>query len=99
MGYTHIEVARCSPIVTPSPVYGIMYGMRKTTVYVPDDLKRALAQTAVSRGCSEAELIREALRAVTALAAPPRPRVPLFRSRKPRLAERVDDALAGFGEA
>jgi hypothetical protein len=76
-----------------------MYGMQKTTVYVPDDLKRALAQTAASRGCSEAELIREALRAVTARAAPPRPRVPLFKSRKPRLAERIDDALAGFGEA
>ncbi|MBI3376407.1 MAG: ribbon-helix-helix protein, CopG family [Betaproteobacteria bacterium] len=73
--------------------------MQKTTVYVPDELKRALAQTAVSRGCSEAELIREALRAVTEHAAPPRPRVPLFKSRKPRLAEHVDDALAGFGEA
>ena len=76
-----------------------MYGMQKTTVYVPDELKRALAQTAASRGCSEAELIREALRALTASAAPPRPRVPLFKSRKPRLAERVDDALAGFGES
>lgn len=75
-----------------------MYGMQKTTVYVPDDLKLALARTAASRGCSEAELIREALRAATARAVAPRPRVPLFRSRKPRLAERLDDALAGFGE-
>lgn len=92
------DVSRFKLIGTPSLVYGIMYGMQKTTVYVPDDLKRALAQTAASRGCSEAELIREALRAVTARVTPPRPRVPLFASRKPRLAERVDDALAGFGE-
>lgn len=73
--------------------------MRKTTVYVPDELKRALAQTAASRGCSEAELIREALRAVTVCATPPRARLPLFSSRNPRLTERIDNALAGFGES
>lgn len=74
-----------------------MYGMQKTTVYVPEELKRSLARAAIARGCSEAELIREALRAVTERTAPPRPRLPLFRSRKPRLAERVEEALAGFG--
>lgn len=79
------------------PTYGTLYGMQKTTVYVPDELKRALARAAAARGCSEAELIREALRALTARAAPPRPRLPLFKSRKPRLAERADQALAGFG--
>ncbi len=76
-----------------------MYGMEKTTVYVPKDLKLALTRAAEACGRSEAELVREALRAVTARAAPPRPRLPLFRSRKPRLAERVDAKLAGFGEA
>ena len=74
-----------------------MYGMQKTTVYVPEDLKRSLARAAAARGCSEAELIREALRSATERTAPPRPRLPLFRSRKPRLAERGDEALAGFG--
>ena len=73
--------------------------MNKTTVYLPDELKRALAQAAAARGCSEAELIREALRALTERAAPPRPRLPLFTSRKPRLAERADEALAGFGDS
>jgi len=73
--------------------------MNKTTVYIPDDLKRSLALAAVTRGCSEAELIREALRDLTAGAAPPRPRLPLFASRTPRLAERADEALKGFGEA
>ena len=80
-------------------MYGMMYGMQKTTVYVPDELKLALGRAAEARGCSEAELIREALRGITARTAPPRPRVPLFRSRKPRLAERADEALAGFGQS
>jgi len=73
--------------------------MQKTTVYIPDDLKRALVQTALARGVSEAELIREALRALTSNTIAPRPRIPLFKSGKPRLSERADDALSGFGES
>ena len=76
-----------------------MYGMQKTTVYIPADIKDALARAAAARGVSEAELIREALRTLTAQEIPPRPRLPLFKSGKPRLAERVDEALAGFGES
>jgi Arc/MetJ-type ribon-helix-helix transcriptional regulator len=72
--------------------------MRKTTVYLPEDLKLALEETARSRGESVAELIREALRALVATASPPRPRLPLFRGGDPALAERADEALAGFGE-
>ena len=75
-----------------------MYGMQKTTVYIPDDVKQALGRAAAARGVSEAELIREALRTLTSLATPPRPRLPLFKSGKPRLAERVEEALSGFGE-
>ena len=76
-----------------------MYGMQKTTVYIPEDLKRILRQVAAARGVSEAELIREALRELTARAIAPKPRLPLFRSGKPELAEQVDEALTGFGEA
>ena len=47
--------------------------MQKTTVYIPRDVKRALTQVAAARGVSEAELIREALRALTAEATPPKP--------------------------
>ena len=72
--------------------------MQKTTVYIPSDVKSALGKLATARGLSEAEVIRQALRAVTAEIAPPRPRIPLFKSGKPRLAEQVDEALAGFGE-
>jgi len=76
-----------------------MYGMRKTTVYLPDDLKRSLERAAHSRGTSEAELIREAVQALLETTEPPRPRVPLFNSGQPGLAERVDEELAGFGES
>jgi hypothetical protein len=79
-------------------IYGRMYGMQKTTVYIPSDVKLALGKVATARGLSEAEVIRQALRAATAEIASPRPRVPLFKSGKPRLAEQIDDALTGFGE-
>jgi Arc/MetJ-type ribon-helix-helix transcriptional regulator len=72
--------------------------MRKTTVYLPDEIKRQLGRVAASRGISEAELIREALRAATQEARPPSPRLPLFESGLPDLAERLDAALDGFGE-
>jgi Ribbon-helix-helix protein, copG family len=70
----------------------------KTTLYIPDDLKTHIGKLASRRGVSEAELIREALRNFIADAAPPRPRLPLFKSGKPRLAENADKALRGFGE-
>jgi Arc/MetJ-type ribon-helix-helix transcriptional regulator len=79
-------------------MYGTVYGMQKTTVYLPNDLKRALERVAAARGCSEAELIREAVRTLAEEAVPPRPRLPLFKSGKRGLAERVDRALAGFGK-
>ena len=72
--------------------------MQKTTVYIPTDIKSALGKLATARGLSEAEVIRQALRAVTTEIVPPRPRLPLFKSGKPRLAEKIDDALKGFGE-
>lgn len=75
-----------------------MYGMRRTTVYVPDDLKRRLASAARRTGRSEADLIREGIRIVSARGESPEPRVPLFESGIPDLAERLDEHLAGFGE-
>jgi Ribbon-helix-helix protein, copG family len=77
----------------------MMYGVRKTTIYLPDDLKSALERTAAARGTTEAEIVRDAVAAATAENAHPRPRLPLFDSGDPTLAERVDDELAaGFGE-
>ena len=79
--------------------YGMMYGMRRTTIYLPDELKAALERTASAQGTSEAEVIRSALVAATREQAYPKPRLPLFDSGDPALAERIDEALAsGFGE-
>jgi metal-responsive CopG/Arc/MetJ family transcriptional regulator len=72
--------------------------MTKTTVYLPDDLKLALARIASSSHRSEAELIREALRDLVEKSAAPRPTGKLFASGDASLSERVDEALSGFGE-
>jgi hypothetical protein len=72
--------------------------MQKTTVYLPDALKRQLARAAERRGESEAQLIRTAIERLLAGEAGPRPTLPLFRSGDPTLAEHADEALAGFGE-
>ena len=71
--------------------------MTKTTVYLPVGLKRALTKLARERGCSEAELLREAVSRLTDAAAAPAPRLPLFRSTGPSIAEDIDRSLEGFG--
>ena len=80
-------------------MYGTMYGMKKTTIYLPDDLKAAIGRVAAAEGLSEAELIRAALRERIAAVSSIRPTVPLSSAGlgDPSLAERVDELLAGFG--
>ena len=72
--------------------------MKKTTVYLPDDLKSALGRVAAQKGWSEAELIREAIRVLVRDSEPPYPRVPLFSGGDPTLARRFEEELRGFGE-
>lgn len=48
--------------------------MVKTTVYLPDDIRRGLDGAARDSGRSQAELIREALRAYLDDRSPSRPR-------------------------
>jgi hypothetical protein len=71
--------------------------MTKTTVYLPDDLKRALKRLAQQRRCSEAELLREAVARLAGEVDAPAPRLPLFRSTGTSIAEDVHGALKGFG--
>ena len=71
--------------------------MVRTTVYLPEELKDELERAAAATGRSEAELIRDGVRAVVDAQKPAAPRIPLFRSGVPDLAERVDELLAGFG--
>jgi plasmid stability protein len=76
----------------------MIYGMRRTTIYLPDDLKAALERTAAAQGKSEAEIVRAALAAATQQHADPPPTLPLFESGDATLAERVEEELAsGFG--
>ena len=78
----------------------MMYGMKRTTLYLPDDLKASVERLAADQGRSEAEFLREAIRNAVEDAAPPRPRLPLLTGGlgDPTLSERVDEHLDGFGE-
>lgn len=78
----------------PVAIAGTIYGMaRKTTVYLPDDLKAAVERDARRLGLSEAEVIR---RAIAGAVQRPRPRVGIIEGEP--IAERVDELLSGFGE-
>jgi len=72
--------------------------MEKTTVYLPEELKRALRQASRSTGRSEADLIREGVGLVTGTHRIAEPRLPLFESGQPDIAERVEELMGGFGD-
>lgn len=75
----------------------------KTSLYLPEDLKRRVRLAARERGVSEAQFVREALAAAAPEPeAPPMPVFPAFRGEGPLRddASRVDELLeeTGFGE-
>lgn len=72
--------------------------MYRTTVYLPDELKRQLKRVAAETGRSEAELIREGIHLAIARHVPPPPRSGIFASGDSCLSERTDELLEGFGE-
>jgi len=69
--------------------------MHKTTVYLDEDVRKAVKATARLRGVSEAQVIRDSIRAGVSPARPA-PRSALFAAEP--MAERADELLAGFGE-
>lgn len=75
--------------------------MIKTTIYLPGDLKRELERISAAEGCSEAEVIRDALRRAIGNRAVPRPRIPLCDRGlgDPGIAERTEQLLEDFGSA
>jgi len=75
-----------------------MGGMEKTTVYLTEKQKRALAEAARISGRSEADLIREGIDTVTSRHAIIEPTLPLYDSGRGDVADRVDEFLDGFGE-
>ncbi len=79
-----------------------MYGMIKTTVYLPEALKADLEKMAAEEKRSEAEIIRAAIQRCCR----PTPKAQahdsthvLGRLDDPTAAERVDELLEGFGES
>lgn len=78
-------------------LYGTMYGVHRTTIYLPEPLKERLRRAARAEGRTEADLIREGVERL--LDGRRRaPTLPLFASGQPDLAERTDELLVGFGE-
>ncbi|MDZ7677438.1 MAG: CopG family transcriptional regulator [Acidimicrobiales bacterium] len=67
---------------------------KKTTVYLPDDLKAAVEREATRRGVSEAEVIRHA---IAALVTRPAPRFGLIDGEP--IAERADELLSSVRPA
>jgi Arc/MetJ-type ribon-helix-helix transcriptional regulator len=77
--------------------YGTTYGMFKTTIYLPDELKAALRQLAGETGQSESELIREGVQLAVERRKPATPTMNILVSDDPHFAESTDEHLAGFG--
>ncbi len=73
--------------------------MKKTTLYLPEELKEAISLKARSESRSEAEIIRRALEEATAGFVPlaAMPRIPEWEG-DGTVASRVDEVLSeGFG--
>ncbi len=72
--------------------------MRKTTIYLPDELKKRVEKVARTSGKSEADVIRDAINAATRDAGAPAPRIPLMERGlgDPTIAENVDALLESF---
>jgi len=78
---------------------GTTYGMKKTTLYLPDDLKQRIEAAARAERRSEADVIRDAIAAGVAGPRAPEPRIPLpgMTLGDPTIAERAGELLDGFG--
>jgi hypothetical protein len=81
-------------------MYGTIYGVKRTTIYLTEAQKRELEAIAVRTRQTEAQLIREGVDHVISLNRPRRRKPgPLFALDDPLLDDprRVDEALEGFG--
>lgn len=70
--------------------------VNKTTVYLPDDLKRAVTAASRRRAISEAEVIRQAI--ADAVANETQPVHSALFASDVLMADDVDAHLVGFGE-
>ena len=88
--------------MTAPETYGTMYGMgkaKKTTIYLPDRLKRDIERVAQNERRSEADVIRDAVENSIYERRAPEPRIPLvsYGLGAPDIAERAEELLDGFG--
>jgi hypothetical protein len=97
-------LARPNEWADDSYAYVTMYGMKRTTVYFPDELKARLTAEAHRRGLTEAQIIREAVDKETRRE---RPRGGIFSGGSLNArdidavvpGESQEAALRGFGDA
>lgn len=81
-------------------MYVMIYGVKRTTIYLPEDLKARLTALAQREGVTESEVIRRAIAEAVARSERPKPRAPLVESTGETTdwASRVDELLDdGFG--
>ena len=75
-----------------------MYGVKRTTIYLPDGMKTAIEREAVRRGVTEAEVIRAAVSEHLEPVHARKPQLPVFpEGLGENIAGRVDELLAGMG--
>lgn len=76
--------------------------MKKTTIYLPEELKKKVEAMAKNEKKSEADVIRDAINSAYEYKRTyPKPRLPLVPGLKlgrPDIAEKADELLDGFGE-
>lgn len=73
-----------------------MYGMVKTTVYLPKELHMRLDAAAAASGVSKAELIRRGIAMLLAASGAPNcSALPAFHSGRSRTARAMDDVIYG----
>ena len=84
-------------IAVPYDTCGNVCGMERTTIYLPAELKSAVAIEARRRRQSEAAVIRDAISQLTAGASRPAPRGGFIQGGPPLDTTRLDDYLTGFG--
>lgn len=84
----HLDVGRLG---------GTLYGMVKTTVYLPEELEMRLDAEAAATGVSKAELIRRGIGMLLAVSDTPKrsAALPVFHSGRSRTAREMDDDIYG----
>jgi Arc/MetJ-type ribon-helix-helix transcriptional regulator len=77
----------------------MIYGVKRTTIYLPDEMKAAIERDAARRGVTEAEVIRCAVEASLATRQRRRIQTPAIpEGIGEDIADRVDELMEGLGD-